>query len=95
MKNQIQVVIRIKPLITKSHQTSKNTQNDSSSMAEPSTIENWINEKSQSFATNIWTTGYSQSRVYDDFFQHQFLPSFERGLNFTCFLYGQTGSGKN
>ena len=81
--NQIQVSIRIKPFI-KRHESSY-----------PSlSIEDWIIDKSEPFAADVWSTQHSQSKVYDNFIEEQFLPSYEAGSNFTCFLYGQTGSGK-
>ena len=55
--------------------------------------EDWIANKSQNFASHVWSTTHSQSMVYHDFMEEQFLPAFEQGLNCTCFLYGQTGSG--
>lgn len=77
-KKPIDVSIRIKPLIPSYAQSSKS-------------IEDWIIDKCQPFAANVWKTNNSQAKVYDDFMQNQFLPSFRAGSNFTCFLYGQTG----
>ena len=77
-QNKIQVSVRIKPNISNQHES----------------IEDWITNKVQRFATNVWSTQDSQSKVYSDFMQNQFVPAFSSGLNFTCFLFGQTGSGE-
>lgn len=80
--NKIQVSVRIKP----------NTSACASNRHE--SIEDWITDKTQRFAKHVWSTQHSQANVYSDFMQNQFLPAYESGLNFTCFLYGQTGSGE-
>ncbi len=85
-RKPIDVSIRIKPILPGSSMTTSFASNPSSR-----SIEKWIIEKSESFATTVWTTNHSQAKIYDEFMQKQFLPSFNAGLNFTCFLYGQTG----
>ena len=80
----IDVSIRIKPLIPAATPFSNLSQS----------IERSILERCQSFATNIWSTNHSQAHIYDEFMNKQFLPSFNAGLNFTCFLYGQTGENQ-
>ncbi len=106
-RERIHVSVRIKPILQSPWSSSSssssrkhnnvNDQKQSSSPPQPSSqdsIENWIVQKCQSFATNVWSTQTQQSKVYNDFMEGQFLPAFEKGLNCTCFLYGQTGSGK-
>ena len=85
----IDVSIRIKPFLTSSSSHPTTT-----TFVSKQSVEEWIVDKSQPFATKVWTTKTSQFGVYNDFMHEQFLPSFEAGLNCTCFLYGQTGSGK-
>ncbi len=79
----IDVSIRIKPFIQNSTSTSY--------FSCPQSIEEWIVEQSQPFAANVWKVDHTQAKIFDDFMNKQFLPSFRAGLNFTCFLYGQTG----
>ena len=107
-QSQIQVSVRIKPFIPvlssqppipKSSLKKDKKNNTTRPKTTGSTItnhdscEDWITDNCQNFASHVWSTTHSQSMVYHDFMEEQFLPAFEQGLNCTCFLYGQTGSG--